>query len=75
MNLQMPKSLTATVHVDFNYKKCRAGPPREVEIKILDRLMNRAADLEPAMQEMVDKFAAYMDRVYPEREGDGQDPS
>lgn len=61
--MTIPKSLTATIHVRFHCDDVKSGPPRQGEIELLDRLMNHAADLDPALQDLLVKFADYINKL------------
>ena len=56
---EVPKFLTATVHIRFHY----AEPEERVaecNIAMMDRLLEHAADLPPVLQELLVKFANYL---------------
>ena len=58
--IDTPKSLTAVVHVKFNYKESEAKAPDSREIEILSRVLDQASNLPPEMQEIMVKFADYL---------------
>lgn len=72
--MQPPKSLTAIVHMKFHYKEAPAKPLEEGEIEIISKILDKAAELAPEMQETLARFAEYLSRVGEERE-DGQGPN
>jgi len=69
----VPKSLTAIVHVRFHYedvrRTCGDGEPRRAEL--LSRLVERAADLSPELQKILEEFASQLNEV---SNGKGQSP-
>lgn len=58
--IETPKSLTAIVHVKFNYQESAAKAPDAREIEILSRILNQSSELSPDMQEIMVKFADYL---------------
>ncbi len=63
MMLERPKSLTAVVHVNFKYSESESKKISESEIEILNRVLDKASELTPDMQEILVKFAEYMNKV------------
>lgn len=63
MMIEKPKSLTAVVHVNFNYGESESKKISESEIEILNRILDQAHDLTPDMQEVLVKFAEYMNKL------------
>jgi len=68
--IDTPKSLTAIVHVKFNYRESEAKAPDSREIEILSRILDQASSLSPEMQETMVKFADYLGGL-----GDRAEPS
>ncbi|MBA7700237.1 hypothetical protein ES703_108947 [subsurface metagenome] len=60
--LQTPKSLTATIHVRFNYQDLDKDPVTEGETEMLARVLDQAGEMEPEMQEILIKFAGYLNQ-------------
>jgi len=60
---ETPKSLTAVVHVRFNYQESAAKTPDSEEIEILSNIVDQASNLSPEMQEIVVKFADYLGKL------------
>ncbi len=58
--IETPKSLTAVIHVKFNYHESEAKTPDAKEIEILSDILDQASNLSPEMQETVVKFADYL---------------
>ena len=58
--IQSPKSLTATVHVRFNYQEPDINPAGESQVEMLNRILDQAADLDPALQECVIGFVNHL---------------
>lgn len=69
--LETPKSLTAVVHVMFNYKEPEAKPPSEGETQIMGRILDHASELSTDEQELLVKFADYINHL---GEKEGQSP-
>jgi len=62
--MMMPRSLTAVVHVTFNYGDGgRPKPASEPEIEMLSRILNNASDLSSEEQEILVKFADYLNQL------------
>ena len=61
--IETPKSLTAIVHVKFNYSENKQPPVEEGEIELLNRIINQGSDLSPQMQDMLAKFADHLSKV------------
>lgn len=62
MTTGLPKSLTAIVHVKFHYKELGTKPVDEGELEIMGRIMNRASELPPELQEVLVKFAECLNK-------------
>lgn len=58
--MELPKSLTAVIHMTFHYKEGEAKPVAEAEIVILNSVLARASELSPEQQETLLKFADYL---------------
>ena len=58
--IETPKSLTAIVHVRFNYQEPEAKAPDRKEVEILSRILDQSSNLSPEMQEIMVKFADYL---------------
>jgi len=69
----MPKSLTAIVHMKFHYEDVKRtggdGDPRRAEL--LSQLVERAADMSPELQKILEEFAKQVEEV---SSGYGQSP-
>jgi len=61
--IQSPKSLTAIVHMRFNYKESLTQPAAEGEIELISNILEQAADLSPDLQATLLQFADYLSRV------------
>ena len=61
--LEAPKSLTAVIHVRFNYKESEAKPVSEGETQILSRILDQASELSTDKQELLVKFADYINQL------------
>jgi len=61
--IKSPKSLTAVVHMKFHYEDGEGGevkPVSEVDIEMVSRILDKAAGLDPQVQEVLVKFADYL---------------
>ena len=56
------KSLTAIVHVRFNYKEKEASAGRGIqgEVELMAKVLDHASELAPEMQKIMVKFANYL---------------
>jgi len=61
--IESPKSLTAVVHVKFHYREPEAKPETEGEVEMLSRILNQASEMSPEMQEILVKFADYLNNL------------
>ena len=62
MTTGFPKSLTAIVHVRFHYKELETKPVGGGEIEIMSRILDQASELPPKQQEILVKFADYLNK-------------
>lgn len=69
--IQSPKSLTAVVHVKFHYADEEAGikPVSERDIEVISRILDKASGLEAEKQELLVKFADYLNQSCLNRQG------
>jgi len=58
--IKTPKSLTATIHVRFNYEDPDISPVTEGESNVIDDLLVHVSALAPEHQELLVKFASYL---------------
>ena len=63
LGFESPKSLTATVYVRFHYKEREPEPVSPGETEMVHRILDRASELNPEMQEVLLKFADYLKRL------------
>lgn len=61
--LEVPKSLTAVIHVRFNYKEPEVKSPSEGETQIMGRILDHASELSAEKQELLVKFANYISHL------------
>lgn len=61
---ESPKSLTATVHVRFNYGPSAAEPVTATDVEMLNNILDRASELSPDHRELLVKFAEYINGLY-----------
>jgi len=71
--IELPKSLTAIVHVRFHYGEGgKNTEPRRAEL--LSKVLDRASELNPELQMMLVDFAGHVDRVSSDLGSGGQSP-
>lgn len=63
--MELPKSLTAIVHMRFHYEPPPTRPLSEAALETLNSLMDRAAELDADAQEILAKFAEYIKQSQP----------
>ena len=69
--LRTPKSLTATIHVQFNYDgEEEPKPASGSEMKLANKILDRTSELEPDLQNTILKFVDYLNKLG--GKGDGQ---
>lgn len=57
-----PKSLTATIYVQFHYKEPEGGiEPGEVEL--VNKILDQASDMSPEQRELLLAFAGYLNQL------------
>ena len=61
--MESPKSLTAVIHVRFNYKEAQAKPVDEGQVEIMGQILDKAEELPSEYQEMLVRFANYMQGI------------
>lgn len=66
---ESPKSLTATVHVRFNYKELESAPVTASDVEMLNKILDKASGLSPDHQDLLVKFADYIKELL-----EGQSP-
>jgi len=59
---ELPKSLTAVIHIRF--QEPISKPPTEKEIEILNRMMDKSDELDPELSEILVQFADYLNKAY-----------
>jgi len=65
--IQSPKSLTATIHVRFHYENPDGKLAATADTETIHRILDQAADMEPDLQEILVRFANYLNN-----QGDGK---
>ena len=65
---ESPKSLTATVHVRFNYSDPETGPVTASDVEMLNKILDKASELSPDHRELLVKFADYINGLYKEEQ-------
>ncbi len=68
---ESPQSLTATVHVRFNYREPESAPVNASDVEMLNKILDKASELSPDHRELLVKFADYINGLYKE----GQSPT
>lgn len=64
--IKPPKSMTATVHVRFHYADLEKNKVAEGHTEILARILDQSNDMAPELQEILVKFANYLNQQMPE---------
>jgi len=54
------KSLTATVHVKFNYGEDDSATK---EVEMMGKILNQASEMPPELQELLVKFADHLNQL------------
>lgn len=67
---ESPRSLTAVIHVRFHYKEADGKGGSEGGVALMDKILEQASELPPELQEVVVKFADYLNGL----KNDGQNP-
>lgn len=57
---ESPKSLTATIHVRFDYREPEGKPVDQSQVEMMDRILDQAAGLDPGLQELLVTFASHL---------------
>ncbi len=65
--IRTPKSLTATIHVQFHYDEEEPKAAAESEVELVNKILDRTSELEPDFQELLLKFVDYLNSF--ERKG------
>lgn len=60
MIFESPRSLTATIHVRFNYSEPAAEPVTAMDVEIVNKILDQASELSPEHRELLAKFAEYI---------------
>ena len=60
MMINAPSSLTATVHIKFNYGPEGSSP---VPTEMLNRVFDHASEMSPELREILVKFADFLDTL------------
>jgi len=65
---ESPQSLTANVHVRFNYKEPKSAPVTANDVEMLNKVLDKADELSPDHRELLVKFADYISGLYKEEQ-------
>ena len=55
-----PRSLTAVVHLKFDYEESETKPVGECDVEMISQILDKASGLDPAMQELLVRFADFL---------------
>jgi len=66
---ESPKSLTATIYVRFHYKEPEIGPASQTTTEMVARILDQATEMDPELQELLNKFASYLNEQSQKGEG------
>jgi len=58
--MNSPKSLTAVVHVRFNYKEPEIKPTGRTREELIAKVVGQASELAPDIQNILVEFAEYL---------------
>jgi len=58
--MESPKSLTAVVHVRFNYKEHQDSKIVKSDLEVMSKILDQAAEMPAEHQELMVKFADYL---------------
>jgi len=58
--IESPKSLTATIYVRFHYKEPETEGLSQGTTKTIGRILDRATEMDPELQGILNKFADYL---------------
>lgn len=58
--MESPRSLTAVVHVKFNYKEHKNPKVNKSDLEVMSKILDQAAEMPPEHQELMAKFADYL---------------
>ena len=72
--MNSPKSLTATVHIRFNYDGPEAKPVEESQVEMINRILDGAADLDPTLRDLLISFVAHLSEVSNQNNGGRTEP-
>jgi len=65
---ESPQSLTANVHVRFNYKEPKSAPVTASDVEMLNKILDKASGLSPDHRELLVKFAEYINGLFKEEQ-------
>ena len=66
---ESPKSLTATIYVRFHYKEPEIETAGQGTTKTISRILDQATEMDPDLQELLNKFASYLNEQSQKGEG------
>jgi len=67
--LESPKSLTATIYMRFHYKEPETEAPSQGTTETIGRILDQATEMDPELQELLNKFASYLNEQSQKGEG------
>jgi len=69
MRSKSPTSLTATIHVSFDYHEPEPKTGSQDDIDLLNRIFDQASNLPDDMQQVLIRFARYLAGLEHKKEG------
>lgn len=66
---ESPKSLTATIYMRFHYKEPENEAASQGTTETIGRILDQATEMDPELQELLNKFASYLTEQ--SRKGEG----
>lgn len=61
--MESPRSLTAVIHVKFNYKERQNPKVVKSDLEVMSKILDQAAEMPLDHQELLAKFADYLKKL------------
>lgn len=69
--MESPRSLTAVVHVKFNYKERKNPKVNKSDLEVMSKILDQADEMPLEYQELLAKFADYLKNLSENKVGAG----
>lgn len=69
--MESPRSLTAVVHVKFNYPGNPIAKVAKSDLEVMSKVLDQAAEMSPEHQDILIKFADYLKNISESEVGAG----